>query len=560
MEVQSMLKDIAERFVTGNSDCLFPKANVENKSKSDFQSYLKKESIDGSEVKSGTSDAGTRMQRMDGSNNNQMIKEKALESSKSGVQEVSGKNDVSGKTEDITAEDVEAAVEWMQQVKKVVCETLDISEEELEKVMEQLGISLGELQQYSNIQDLVLAVNGSDDKMLLLTDENMGNQVQELMFNMANIGKELQIDTVMSDEKLCEIVEKVDAFLEESKITLEDFQGELYKYQENESMQKGSEQENTLNQQMDETTVFVENGTKMQKTEDASNPKKVATHVEQNVVKEEETNQQVQANKEDFVEMPEKLNHEPLQQKQEVLQPQQQDNVQKQIPVEDESLKSEHVDQDLPKVKFSVEKQELIASQPERQEHFENSEKDGQNMFQQFMEQLSVHKVDGTSYVNEQVDASTSLDFQDVVQQVVEQIKVLVKENTTTMEMQLNPEHLGKVSLTVVSKDGRITAQFATETEVAKQALETQIQQLRENLGNQGLKVDEVEVTVSNFDFTKQNQANAEQQKEEQRNQQAKRTQRNLNLNDLASMDLGEAEELAAKIMISNGNQIDYSA
>ena len=43
------------------------------------------------------------------------------------------------------------------------------------------------------------------------------------------------------------------------------------------------------------------------------------------------------------------------------------------------------------------------------------------------------------------------------------------------MEIQLNPENLGKINLTVVAKDGMITAQLTAQNEAVKNAIENQI-------------------------------------------------------------------------------------
>ena len=149
----------------------------------------------------------------------------------------------------------------------------------------------------------------------------------------------------------------------------------------------------------------------------------------------------------------------------------------------------------------------------------------------------------------------------EIVQQVVEQIRVQVTADTSEMHLQLNPENLGKVHLSVAMKDGHVTAQFVTENALAKQALESQIQQLRDTLSEQGMKVDRVEVSVSDFDFAQGNQANAEEQKEQQKNNMAKSLQRNLKLSDITDdINLTEAEQVAVQMMRSNGGQVDYIA
>ena len=51
-----------------------------------------------------------------------------------------------------------------------------------------------------------------------------------------------------------------------------------------------------------------------------------------------------------------------------------------------------------------------------------------------------------------------------IVRQVVEQIQMQTKQSVTSMEMQLYPEHLGKVYVQIVSRDGSITAQITAES------------------------------------------------------------------------------------------------
>ena len=83
----------------------------------------------------------------------------------------------------------------------------------------------------------------------------------------------------------------------------------------------------------------------------------------------------------------------------------------------------------------------------------------------------------------------------------MEQIKITIRPEQTNMELQLNPEHLGRVNLTITEKEGMMTAQFTTQTQIAKEAIESQMAALRESLQNQGIKVEAIEVTVSEFGF-----------------------------------------------------------
>lgn len=88
-----------------------------------------------------------------------------------------------------------------------------------------------------------------------------------------------------------------------------------------------------------------------------------------------------------------------------------------------------------------------------------------------------------------------------IIRQITDDIKMHVSSNTTSLEIQLEPESLGRVSLVVASKAGSVTAQLTVQNEVAKEAIESQITQLKENLDNQGLKVEAVEVTIASKEF-----------------------------------------------------------
>lgn len=147
--------------------------------------------------------------------------------------------------------------------------------------------------------------------------------------------------------------------------------------------------------------------------------------------------------------------------------------------------------------------------------------------------------------------------IRDIVNQVVEQIKVVIKPEQTSMEMNLNPESLGKVNLVVAQKDGLLTAQFTVQNEIAKEALESQMQTLKENFATQGLKVENVEVLVSNSPFSQDNMSEGSK---EQQKSSSKRKNINLADLDMIEEDITEEDALKINIMNQNGNSVDYSA
>lgn len=158
-------------------------------------------------------------------------------------------------------------------------------------------------------------------------------------------------------------------------------------------------------------------------------------------------------------------------------------------------------------------------------------------------------RLDGTS--QQIVEASQ---MREIVDQVVQKIRIHVDTDTTSMDIQLDPEHLGRVNLSVIAKDGVLTAQFAVQNSAAKEAIESQLQLLKDNLNNQGVKVEAIEVTVSNFSFTESNSAG-------QGNKEQKSSPRKLNLNELDEFsDLSAENEMIADMMQVNGNTVDYTA
>lgn len=94
-----------------------------------------------------------------------------------------------------------------------------------------------------------------------------------------------------------------------------------------------------------------------------------------------------------------------------------------------------------------------------------------------------------------------------IIEQVVRQVRIRVMPETTSMELQLNPASLGRVSLTVATTAaGVATANMVVENQMAKDALESQMITLKETFAERGLKVEEVEVTVGEFSLKKEDQ------------------------------------------------------
>ena len=159
----------------------------------------------------------------------------------------------------------------------------------------------------------------------------------------------------------------------------------------------------------------------------------------------------------------------------------------------------------------------------------------------------------------------TTIDVQDIMNQITEFAKVNLSPENSSIEMQLNPENLGKVYLHIAStKEGNITAELAVSSETVKTALEAQIADLRTSLNQQGIKVDAVEVTIASHEFERNLEQNAagEEQQSSQREETGRTAGRRLfrgELDELSGL-MNEEEVLAAQIMKDHGNTMDVTA
>ena len=93
-----------------------------------------------------------------------------------------------------------------------------------------------------------------------------------------------------------------------------------------------------------------------------------------------------------------------------------------------------------------------------------------------------------------QSQTTSTADVYQVIDQIVEQTKVIAKTQNTEMIMQLKPEHLGELTLKVVSENGVINASFHSNNPEVRSLIEASLPQLKQDLANTGLKVDNVSV------------------------------------------------------------------
>lgn len=154
-------------------------------------------------------------------------------------------------------------------------------------------------------------------------------------------------------------------------------------------------------------------------------------------------------------------------------------------------------------------------------------------------------------------DAVQISNIKEIAQQIVERVHVMAKPGETTMELQLYPEHLGKVNLTISSTEGVISARFVVQNEMAKEALESQLITLRDALDQQGIKVEHIEVTITSYSFEQEGRSSEDN---DDTRQKKSGNIHKITFDEAVAMSEEPVAEEAAIHVGTSGYNIDYTA
>lgn len=155
----------------------------------------------------------------------------------------------------------------------------------------------------------------------------------------------------------------------------------------------------------------------------------------------------------------------------------------------------------------------------------------------------------------------TSVNTTEIIRQIVNQISIANTTGESVIEMQLNPENLGKLYINVTEKNSEITARIAVSNEAVKNALESQMATLRENLQDANIRVNDVEITIATHEFERNLEQNAGNENGRQDGQQYTHQSSNNGGNGSGQNETASDEaRLTAQIMRDNGNSVDFMA
>ncbi len=155
-----------------------------------------------------------------------------------------------------------------------------------------------------------------------------------------------------------------------------------------------------------------------------------------------------------------------------------------------------------------------------------------------------------TQSVTRMQQAPRAANSQEVINQLLEKLKVDVRNNISEVRVTLRPEHLGDVTLKVITENGIVAAQFVAESQRVKEIIEANFNALKNSLEQQGVNVSRLEVTVG--------QNSQDQRMDEFMHNQQKSGRRIKNIIDGISEE--EAAETEQKTLTSDNSSVEFTA
>lgn len=86
-------------------------------------------------------------------------------------------------------------------------------------------------------------------------------------------------------------------------------------------------------------------------------------------------------------------------------------------------------------------------------------------------------------------------DVHQVADQIIEHTRLIAKPQNTEMIIKLKPEHLGELTLKVAVENGVVSASFHSNNSEVRHIIEQSLPLLKQDLANNGLKVDNVSIS-----------------------------------------------------------------
>lgn len=166
-----------------------------------------------------------------------------------------------------------------------------------------------------------------------------------------------------------------------------------------------------------------------------------------------------------------------------------------------------------------------------------------------------------TSFEMSQSQSRLRVDTTDIIRQIVDSMSISNTTEESAINLQLTPESLGRMYINVSQKNSEISARIAVSNEAVKEALQTQMVNLKEALNNSGIRVNEVEITVASHEFERNLEQGAANDSRQQESTNSYNGSNSSDSGTDSDMMQDRAEErLVTQIMRDNGNSVDFTA
>lgn len=113
------------------------------------------------------------------------------------------------KTDDISQDQADAVNKAGEELVKDIAEELGVSEEEVVRAMEELGLSAYQLFEPANLTQLVLAISGEVDASALLTDEGLFGKLQNILELAADSKNSLMEEMDLSADEMQSVLDQM---------------------------------------------------------------------------------------------------------------------------------------------------------------------------------------------------------------------------------------------------------------------------------------------------------------------------------------------------------------
>lgn len=192
-----------------------------------------------------------------------------------------------------------------------------------------------------------------------------------------------------------------------------------------------------------------------------------------------------------------------------------------------------------------------------KQEQHSHEKSEKQPQMNLFVQNLRAEQFQPEAVQSVPQNSPWSENTQNIMNQILDYMKLQLNTDSTNLEMQLHPASLGTLQIQLASKAGVVTANFIAQNEAVKAALETQMIQLKEQFEEQGIRVESIQVTVETHEFERNLD---EQGRGRERQPEKKNRSRKINLAGAVSVEDAEAKESAADRMTATGSTVEYTA